>query len=156
MKQSAQERAFEQAQLLKKRLDRLKLLRRSDYQWTTKLSDLAILHIDRSAKIASAGKRKKTQTYAAFLIRADHIAELGDFTVEEPGGFYESFIAKLAEPVSLTDSKQLAESLSLLAYHLYRPKPAGTWINCSKMHHTPAVEEIRNVICKRYGAESKH
>jgi excinuclease ABC subunit C len=156
MKRSADQKAFEQAQLLKKRLDRLKLLRRSDYQWTTKLSDLAILHIDRSAKIASAGKRKKTQTYSAFLIKAGGITELPNFTIENLGGFYESFIAKLAEPGCLTDAKQLAEQLSLLAYHIYRPKPAGTWINCSKMHHTPTVEEIRNVICKRYGAESKH
>ena len=155
MEQSAQKRAFEQAQSLNKRLGRLKKLGSDDYRWAMRLSELAILHIDRSAKIASAGKRRKIQTYAAFLITAGHITKLPDFTPEDLGEFHKSFLTRLSGPADCTDSKQLAEELSHLAYHLYRPKPAGIWINCSKMHHTPAVEEIRNAICKRYGAESK-
>ena len=150
MEQSARQRLFEQAQLIKKRLDRLKLLRRSDYQWTGKLADLAILHIDRSAKIASADKRGKTQTYAAFLIKAGGITELGDFTVEDPGKFYKSYLKKLAGPADCTDSKQTAEHLSLLAYHLYRSRPAGVWLNCSKTRSVPDIDEITNAILERF------
>lgn len=155
MQQSARQRLFEQAQLVKKRLDRLKLLGRSDYRWTTKLPGLAILHIDRSAKIASEGKRKRIQTYAAFLIKAGCIVEFGDFTVEDPRKFYKSFLGKLSQPADCTDSKQLAESLALLAYHLYRSKPRGIWINCSTQNRTLAVEEITNAILERFDTESK-
>ena len=155
MKQSARQRAFEQAQLVKKRLDRLKSLRRSDYQWTTKLSDLAVLHIDRSAKIASEGKRKRIQTYSAFLIKAGQIVELGDFTLENLGKFHKSFLAQLAGPADCTDSKKMAESLALLAYHLYRSKPSGIWLNCSKTRSVPKESEIMNAILERFDTESK-
>lgn len=155
MEQSARQRLFEQAQLLKKRLDRLKLLRRSDYQWTTKLSDLAILHIDRSAKIASAGKRRKIQTYAAFLIKAGQIAELGDFTIEEIGEFYKSFLEKLSEPACLICPKELAEQLALLAYHLYRSRPSGIWINCSNQNRIPKADEITNTILEQFDTKAK-
>jgi len=150
MKQSAHQRLFEQAQLVKKRLGRLKLLGRSDYQWITRLRELAILHIDRSAKIASEGKRKRIQTYAAFLIKAGHIAELGEFPGQGPGEFYKSFIEKLAEPGDCTDSKQTAEELAILAYHLYRSKPSGIWINCSNQNRIPTTDEIKNAILERF------
>ncbi len=155
MQQLAKATAFEQAQIIKKRLGRLKLLGRSDYQWTGKLGDLAILHIDRSAKIASAGKRKMTRTYAAFLIKAGCIAQLDDFTLEEFDKFYKSFLAQLAEPAVCANSKQLKEHLSLLAYHLYRSKPRGIWINCSKIHHTPKPEKIKNTISERFVTQPK-
>lgn len=155
MQQLADRTAFEQAQLLKKQLGRLELLGHREYRWTTKLSDLAILHIDRSAKIASADKRRRIQTYAAFLIKAGCITELGDFTIDEFDKFYKSFLAKLSEPADCTDSKQSAEELSLLAYHLYRSRPSGVWLNCSKTHRIPNVDEIKNAVCERFDAESK-
>ncbi len=155
MQELAGQRAFEQAQLVKKRLDRLKLLRRSDYQWTGKLADLAILHIDRSAKIASEGKRKKIQTYAAFLIKAGRITKLPDFALENLGEFHKSFLAQLAAPADCTDSKQLKEHLSLLAYHLYRSKPKGIWINCSNQNRTLTTDEIKNAVSERFDTESK-
>ena len=153
MQQSAHQRHFEQAHLVKKRLDRLELLGRSDYRWTTKLSALVILHIDRSAKIATLGSRKKIQTYAAFLIKAGHITEFGDFTVQEFGKFYKSFLAKLAEPAGKTCSKEFAERLSLLSYHLYRSKPAGIWLNCSKTQQFPSESEITNAVLERFDTD---
>jgi excinuclease UvrABC nuclease subunit len=155
MQELAGRRAFEQAQLVKKRLDRLKLLGRSDYQWTGKLGDLAILHIDRSAKIASAGKRKMTRTYAAFLITAGCIRQLGDFTLEKIGEFHKSFLAQLAGPANRTDPKQTAEKLALLAYHLYRSKPRGIWINCSNQNRTPTTDEITNAISEKFDTKAK-
>ena len=155
MQQLSGQRAFEQAQLVKKRLDRLKLLGRSNYQWTGKLGDLAILHIDRSAKIASEGKRKKVQTYAAFLITAGCIRQLGDFALEKLGEFHKSFLGQLAGPADCSDSKQMAELLALLAYHLYRSKPRGIWINCSKAIRVPQLDEIANAILEKLDTKSK-
>ena len=156
MQQLAKARAFEQAQLVKKRLDRLKLLGRSDYQWTGKLADLAILHIDRAAKVASEGKKRKTiQTYAAFLIKAGCIRQLDDFTLEKLGEFYKSFLGQLAAPADCTDSETLKEHLSLLAYHLYRSKPRGIWINCSNQNRTPSADEITNAILEKFDTKAK-
>jgi excinuclease UvrABC nuclease subunit len=150
MNQSANARLFEQAQNLKKRLTQLELLERAEFRWTTKLPAIAVLHIDRSAKIDAPGKRKKVQTYAAFLIKAGHIGQLGDFTIDEPGEFYKSLLAKLAEPACSTDAKQLAESLALLAWHLYRSRPSGIWLNCSNQNRIPKAEEITNSILERF------
>jgi excinuclease UvrABC nuclease subunit len=150
MRRLARQRAFEQAQAVKKQLTQLELLNKREYRWTMELSGLAILHIDRSVKIAVEGRRRKIQTYAGYLITAGQVAELGEFTIDEPGEFYKSFIEKLAEPANLKDSKQLTERLSLLAYHLYRSRPAGIWIDCSDKQHTLGIEEIRNAVCKRF------
>jgi len=151
MEQSAKDRLFEQAQSLKKRLERLKGLTRDDYRWTMRLRDLAILHIDRSAKVTTEGKRKKTQTYAGFLIRAGLVSPLGDFRLDEFEKFYKSFLAKLAGPGGKTCTKQIAEKLALLAYHLYRSKPAGLWLNSSKTRTIPKEDQIKNAILERFG-----
>jgi excinuclease UvrABC nuclease subunit len=150
MGQLSHQRAFEQAQSVKKQLSRLQLLGKQDYYWTGELSGLAILHIDRSAKIASDGKRKKVQTYSVFLIKPGRIAELGDFGLENTDLFYESFLALLSGPADCQDPKNLSEQLSLLAWNLYRNRPAGVWFNCSKMHRTPAIMEIKNAILERF------
>ncbi|RKY10183.1 MAG: hypothetical protein DRP65_06960 [Planctomycetota bacterium] len=150
MEKAAHQRLFEQAQSLKKRLERLKGLTCDDYRWTMRLSALTILHIDRSAKIATEGKRKKTRTYAGFLIRAGLVTELGDFRLDEFDKFYKSFTAKLSVPGGLIDPKEPAEHLSLLAWHLYRSKPAGVWLDCSKTRTTPREDEIKNAILERF------
>jgi hypothetical protein len=156
MQELAKARAFEQAQLIKKRLGRLKLLGRSDYQWTGKLGDLVILHIDRAAKVASEGKKRKTiQTYAAFLIKAGCIGQLGDFALEDLGEFYKSFLAQLSGPAAWADSETLKEQLSLLAYHLYRSKPRGIWFNCSNQNRIPTTDEIANTIAEKFDTKSK-
>ena len=156
MRQLSRQRAFEQAQAVKKQLTQLELLSNQKYHWTTELPNLAILHIDASAKIASPGKRGKTQTYSAFLIKPGRIAELADFTLENIGEFHKLFLAQLPQPADCTNLEQLSEQLSLLAYFLYRTKPAGIWIDCSDKQYTIGVEEIRNAICKRFEIEPEH
>lgn len=155
MTQSAQNMAFEQAHSLKKRLERLKGLSLNDYRWTTRLSVLSILHIDRSARIATEGSRKKTQTYAGFLITASEVSQLGVFRLDEFDKFYKSFLAKLSEPISFSDSMEMSERLALLTWHLYRSKPAGLWLNCSNQDRTTTTDEIKKAILERFDTESK-
>ncbi|MHC5060606.1 MAG: hypothetical protein ACYTFK_05935 [Planctomycetota bacterium] len=150
MQESAAARAFEQAQVIKKQLERLELLSGPAYRWTGRLNDLAILHIDRAAKISLEGKRKKARAYSGFFIRAGQITELGDFLVDDFDGFYKTFSGKLTESGDyVVDLEILKEHLSLLAYHLYRSKPKGIWINCSKNRRTPTAEEIKNAITEK-------
>jgi len=75
--------------------------------------------------------------------------------LDEFGKFYKPYLKKLAEPACYTDAKQLAESLSLLAYHLYRFRPSGVWLNCSNQNRTPTTDEIRNAILERFDTKSK-
>jgi len=63
--------------------------------------------------------------------------------LDEFGKFYKPYLKKLAEPACYTDAKQLAESLSLLAYHLYRFRPSGVWLNCSNQNRTPTTRLLR-------------
>lgn len=144
----AEQREFEQAQAVKKQLDRLVLLAKEDYRWTRELSELTILHIDRSAKIVVEGKRKKVQRYSAFLIRSGHIIEFDDFVLENIGGFYKSLLEHLTRPVIGVEPKQLIEQLSLTAYFLYRSKPPGVWIDLKEPESPPGPEELTNVIAQ--------
>jgi len=149
MKKLAEQREFEQADIVKKSIRQLERLTKETYRWTTEISELAVLHIDRSAKIKIQGKRKKEQTFSAFVIRSGYIFELADFTVETIESFYRSFMQCLAEPVLELSGEQLSEQLSFLGFSLYRSKPAGVWLNCSSGLEVPACEEIIDTIRRR-------
>lgn len=150
MKKLAEQREFEQADIVKKGLRQLENLTKETYRWTTEISELAILHIDRSAKIKIEGKRKKEQTFSAFVIQSGHIFELADFTLDNIDAFYTSFTQCLTEPVFGLSGEQLSEQLSFLGFSLYRSKPAGVWINCSSGKDVPACEEIIDMIRRRF------
>jgi len=146
----AAQKDFESAQAIKNRLQQLDLLSKNTYRWVTDLSRLAILHIDKSARIKVAGKRKKTQTYSAFLIKPDYITEFTDFTIEETDVFHQSFLSQLNRPIGIVDFQQLPERLAIPGYFLYRSSSPGIWIDCSKPHKVPTAEEIKEAICKRF------
>lgn len=150
MKKLAEQREFEQADIVKKRIAQLEKLTKETFHWTTEISELAVLHIDRSAKIKIQGKRKKVQTFSAFLVRSGYIFELPDFTVETFESFYKSFMQCLTGPLVELSSEQLSEQLSLIGFSLYRSKPAGIWINCSFGLNVPACDEIIEMICRRF------
>ena len=143
----AEDRQFEQADMAKKRLESLEVLLKDDYRWTTDLSKLAILHIDRAAKIAPAEGKRKVQSYAGFLITADRIVELDDFTLDDIEKFYASFTDSLKEPVESSAGGPMAEGLGLAAYFLYRRNTPGLWINASAdrtIRHENLTEAIEN------------
>jgi len=140
---------FEKAAKVKNRIEQLKLLTWKDYRWTMELGRLAVLHIDKSSKIAGTDKRRKIQTYSAFLIKGGVVVELGDFRVEEIDKLYELFLSELEKPAVEMDSKMFCEQLALLAYFLYRDKARGVWINCSdrsSCFEIPTVDHVREAV----------
>ena len=147
MEQLAKQQKFEQAQAVKKQLDQLDLLSKDDYRWTTELSDLVILHIDVSAKIAVPGKRKKKQNYSAFLIRKGQVIELKDFCLENTDEFYQQFIEAMASQICSAGDEQIKEQLAISCYLLYRQSARGVWINCSG-DYRPAKKQITDAADK--------
>lgn len=150
MKKLADQREFERADVVKKRIGQLEKLSKETYRWTTEISELTVLHIDRSAKIKIQGKRKKEQSFSAFVIRSGSIFELPDFTLETIDAFYSSFTQCLAEAASELSSEQLSDQLSFLGFSLYRSKPAGVWINCSSGREVPSSEAIIDMIRRAF------
>ncbi len=150
MKTLAENMQFEQAQSAKNRLRQLETLSKKTYSWTTNIAGLAILHIDRSAKIAEEGKRRKIRTYAPFLIRSGHIIELDDFRIDDTEKLHRSLTDRLQNDPEQIPTKQLAEELALTTCFLYRNKRPGIWLNCSRIsaadHTLPTAEDIRSAI----------
>jgi hypothetical protein len=50
------------------------------------------------------------------------------------------------------DVKIKDELMSLVCLSLYRSKPAGVWINCSR-DQFPGVDQIKEAICERFDIE---
>ena len=136
------------AQIIKKQLEALELLSREIYRWITDLNSLAVLHIDKSAKIKISKQKRKVQTYAAFLIVAGEIIERDDFKIEETPALYDSLKEKLSLPRrTFAEPKQLAEKLSIAAYYLYRSNPPGIWLKCREI---ASAGEITKAIRKKF------
>ena len=146
MQQAASEMKFEKAQHIKKQLAQLDLLDKETYRWTGDMAELSILHIDRSAKMP-VKKRKKMQLFTAFVIHADNVAEIGDFSLDSMNDLHET-LTKI-DAKAPTSSAPAVELLAITAYHLYRNNPRGVWINCSRVA-MPTGEQIGKIICERF------
>lgn len=131
MAELAKQHKFEQAGIVKKQLASLEMLTGNDYKWTTDLSRLTILHIDRSAKVPPAKGKRKVQSYSAFLVTADHITDLADFTIDKIDIFQKSLSPCLKEKKEGIAACRISDQLALAAYFLYRSRPPGLWIDCS-------------------------
>ncbi len=158
MKQLAGEMEFEQAEMAKKRIEQLEVLTTGAYRWTGDLRRLGLLHIDRSAKVAQEGKKRKVQCYAAFLIRYGQVTVFHDFTLDKMGGLCRSLQAKLAQEPGPSGRNRLGELMSLLSYFLYRSKQPGIWLDCASVtgpSRVPAASEIREAMGKHFDVKSK-
>ena len=132
MNDAAANMEFENASHLKKQIDQLDILRKDNYRWTGDLSKMSILHIDRSAKM-SVKKRRKLQLFTAFLIRQDHVWEIGDFSLDS----FDELCKKAAEiesDSSMYDRFSMDlpanELLGITSFHLYRSNARGVWVDC--------------------------
>lgn len=146
---------FEQAETVKKQVGKLELLNKERYYWTGDLAELAILHIDKSARIAKPGKRKKTQSFSAFLIRHGSIARPADFTLGVIEDFHKTFLSELAQDTPKAEPELLYDQLGLLSYFLYRSRRPGIWIDCSAGKTKPTAEQIKEMICEHFGLEKR-
>ena len=152
MKQLSENTEFEKANAVKKQIEQIELLKHPRYKWTCDLEDWEVLHIDKSAKIKIEGKRKKQQTYAAFVIGNGYIRQLKQFTLESVEEMCNSLTMPDNEQEKSTDLKGQNELMSLVSLSLYRSKPAGVWLNCLRSNF-PNADQITNAICKRFAIE---
>ena len=145
---------FEAASRDKKSIDTLQALNKPSYKWTRQLCDVSILHIDVSAKIKKEKQKRRSQTYSAYLLRADRISEVGNFESDELSGFYASFrdISK-TEPAAI-DRTSCSENVSLMSYFLYRSNRSGIWLsNTDPSGNLTEIETIQQAMCKEFETE---
>ena len=132
MQDAAASMQFEQAKSLKEQIHALQKLKHPDYRWTKNLSTLCILHIDKSSKIESNGKKRKQQQYIAYKISCDHVVKVGRFipdTADHLNGFFENHWHNTTPIQSTVDVGEHLGALSLL---LFKNNPQGLWIDCSE------------------------
>jgi excinuclease UvrABC nuclease subunit len=149
MKHLSASTEFEKANSVKKQLDQLERLKAACYKWTCDLANWGVLHIDKSAKIKVEGKRKKQQTFAAFVIRKGFIRQIEPFTLDGVMEASKSLAGLFGADDRPGDVKAKDELMSLVSLSLYRSKPAGVWINCSK-GELPDHDQITDAICNRF------
>jgi excinuclease UvrABC nuclease subunit len=146
---------FEQAESVKKQLDKLEQLNKKTYCWTGDLAKLVILHIDKSAKIAEPGKRKKTQSFSAFLIWYGSIERPADFTLDNIEDFHKTFLSELVQDHTSTDPEIACDQMGLVGHFLYRSRQPGIWIDCAPDKPQPSAVKIMDAICKHFELECK-
>jgi hypothetical protein len=159
MRTCARQLQFEQAERLKQAISDINKIENGDARWSADLSGLMILHIDRSAKIPGPDKKKKVQSFAAFVFFAGRILRLPDFTVDQVPSLLESLaplqsrqggptdksaadsLARLEAPLSLG---LLADQLSLVSFFLFRRSAPGLWLRCRPFlpDHDKLVESL--------------
>lgn len=149
MKLLSENTEFEKANAVKKQIEQLKRLKAPCYKWTCDLDDWGVLHIDKSAKIKVEGKRKKEQTYAAFVISKGNIRRLEPFVLDDVEDMSKAIAGLGDDQGAPTDVKIKDELMSLVCLSLYRSKPAGVWLNCSR-GKLPDADQIAMAICNRF------
>ncbi len=155
MRTCARELQFEHAERLKQAIADILKIENSDARWSGDLSGLMLLHIDRSATIPGPDKKKKVQSFAAFVFHAGRILRRPDFTVDQVPSLLESLhplqsrqggagdtpagdsLARLEDPLS---PGLLADLLALFSFFLFRRSAPGLWCNCSP--HLPDRDKL--------------
>lgn len=147
----AKELAFEEAQEIKNRLEKLRLLGESRYGLVGDIGEKRLLHIDRSLRRKVEGKKKKVQVYSAFLIYAGNIIELPVFTVDKIERMVSGLNKKLIQLEGKIKPQNIRESLSIVACSVFRSNTQGIWIDCEKI---VSAEELAGKIEDRFGNPS--
>lgn len=142
MRIDARSLRFEAADRLKQVIADIQKSKSGDARWTADVSELSILHIDRSTKVTGPGK-KRIQTYAAFHFHCGSIIRLPDFTLDQIPSVLESVkslrfsyrqVADNAAADSLARLENpftpglLSDQFALIAFFLFRSSPPGLWL----------------------------
>ena len=143
MRQLAASMRYEEAEVLKKQIASVSRLGDKKFKWVCDLNDFAVLHIDKWAKIKVPKKRKKEQSYCAFLITAGQIFEFDSFTIEQVG----EFIERVEKKISSTSAVLVNEEFLLAGFGLYRGKTSGVWLDCRAGVN---AEKIREAIEQKW------
>ena len=133
MERLAGQTLFEEAEVVKGQIENVEGLMKGKFGWTGDLRDMAVLHIDRSAKVPGKDKRKRVQTFAGFLVTGGCVYRFEDFDIDGVEKFRSDLLErneKTGDAVEdgLTDK----ERIGLLCSFLYRSSRQGFWVNISK------------------------
>jgi len=135
MQTAAKDLNFEQADEIKRKIEKLSALKKQTYRWTGDLKKIKIVHIDKSAKIKPQDSKKKKQTYAVFVMSFFEIIDSGDFVIDETDKIAEAIENALALNISqqgVGDSVEILEQFAIVSYFLYCTKPRGLWMDASR------------------------
>lgn len=151
METAAREMRFEDAQKCKKKLQAAEALLCREYEFTSRIENLLILHVDKSARVKVKGRRKKLQLFEAFLITQSGLRAIAPFSSEQSDQLLAELRAERnhAKPCTNADSTgqpqkntckaDLAKSLQLASACMYKKHPAGIWQNLS---HSPLPDKL--------------
>ncbi|MFA6186211.1 MAG: UvrB/UvrC motif-containing protein [Phycisphaerae bacterium] len=128
MTEAAKNLNFELAAELKKKIEKLSVLKKQTYRWTSDLEKLKIVHIDKSARIKQQGIRAKKQTLAAFVMNCFDIIDLGDFLEDEQDKISQAIENALCRLKNDFDEIETLEKFSIISYFLYRTGSTGLWL----------------------------
>jgi excinuclease ABC subunit C len=127
MADAAKNLNFEQAAELKKKVEKLSILKKQIYRWTSDLEKLRIVHIDKSAKIKQQGVRAKKQTLAVFVMNFFDVIDLGDFFADEQDKISQAVEDALCRLKNGFNEIETLEKFSIISYFLYRTGSTGLW-----------------------------
>ena len=134
---------FEEAEVVKGRIEAIEGLKKNTFRWTGDLGELAVLHIDRSAKVRGKDKRKRVQTFAGFLITGRCVHRFDDFDIDGIEKFRSDLLERPGGTGDIVeDGLSDKERIGLLCSFLYRSSRQGLWIDVSRAGKIPASEDL--------------
>ncbi|MBW8034642.1 MAG: hypothetical protein FVQ79_03000 [Planctomycetes bacterium] len=137
------EMLFEEAEVVKGRIEAIERLQKKTFSWTGDLEELAVLHIDRSAKVRGKDKRKRVQTFAGFLITGRSVYRFKDFDIDGIEKFRSGLLERLGGTGDIDDDGLSdKERIGLLCSYLYRNSRQGFWLDVSERGKMPEAEWI--------------
>lgn len=141
----AQSLNFELANDVKRKIAMLEQISPAVYRWTTKLEDLRILHIAKSAKLKIADSKKRVQSYDVFLVKGTSLFEFAKVTLS-------SMPQLLEEIESIMHSSDEGECdpllYNILGRFLYRSSLPGIWLDVRSA--LPDFDHIVDLINESY------
>ena len=141
MERFAGEMLFEEAEVVKGRIENIERLQKRTFSWTGDLGELAVLHIDRWAKVPGKDKRKRVQTFAGFLITGRCVYRFKDFDIDGVEKFRSGLLERLGGTGDVdNDGLSDKERIGLLCSFLYRSSRQGFWLDVSEKGKMPASE----------------
>lgn len=127
MTDAAKNLNFELAAELKKKIEKLSVLEKQIYRWTSDIEQLKIVHTDKSAKIKQKGVRAKKQTLAVFVMNFFDIVDLGDFFADEQDKISQAVENALCRLKNDFNEIETLEKFAIISYFLYRTGSTGVW-----------------------------
>ncbi len=153
MQSAAQSMYYERAKLLKDQVDAIEKLKSPAFHWTSRLDELAVLHIDRADKIKVEGQRKLVQQYAIWKITADGVFSLGQCSLDDFDVFHNFLLGNQGANMPSHYTQSPYEHLGTLSLFLFRNNVQGLWLNIS--NGLPDASNLNNQLINIFKLETE-